>query len=96
VQPIQVPARRFSYLHVDLVGPLPTTRSGHTHLLTVIDRNTRWVEAIPLRDTSTAGYAEALFTEWVARFGVPSTISSYRGPQFTFSVWVAMCALLGI
>jgi transposase InsO family protein len=96
VQPIQVPSRRFSHLHVDLVGPLPTARSGHTHLLTVIDRTTRWVEAIPLSDTSTAGIAEALFTGWVARFGVPSTISSDRGPQFTSSVWTAMCKLLGI
>ncbi len=28
VEPIQVPSRRFSHLHVDLVGPLPTSKSG--------------------------------------------------------------------
>ncbi len=31
VQPIKVPNRRFSHIHVDLMGPLPMS-SGYTHL----------------------------------------------------------------
>ncbi len=34
---IAVPHRRFSHLHIDLVGPLPKS-SGYTHLFTIIDR----------------------------------------------------------
>ncbi|MFN9906454.1 MAG: integrase zinc binding domain-containing protein, partial [bacterium] len=33
-QHIPVPSRRFSHIHVDLVGPLPTSK-GFTHLFTI-------------------------------------------------------------
>ncbi len=36
------PAQRFSHLHIDLVGPLPTSQDGYTHLFTVVERSTRW------------------------------------------------------
>ena len=61
VLPIPVPARRFSQIHVDLVGPLPCS-SGFTHLFTIIDRTTRWPEAVPLSTTSSSDYAQALFS----------------------------------
>jgi hypothetical protein len=48
---IPVPRRRFAHLHVDLVGPLPSSASC-THLFTIIDRTTRWPEAVPLSATS--------------------------------------------
>ncbi len=71
VQQMEVPRRRFSHVHVDLVGPLPVSKEGFTHLFTVVDRSTRWPEAIPLRATSTGDCVEALISGWVARFGVP-------------------------
>jgi Integrase zinc binding domain len=43
---VTVPERRFSHIHVDLVGPLPASE-GATYVFTVIDRNTRWFEALP-------------------------------------------------
>ena len=38
VEKIQLPATNFAHVHVDLVGPLPVSAGGHTHLLTVVDR----------------------------------------------------------
>ena len=73
---------RFRHVHVDLVGPLPSSR-GYTHLLTVIDRFTRWPEAIPLSRRDAASVGNAFAIHWVSRFGVPSDITSDRGPQFT-------------
>jgi transposase InsO family protein len=91
-----VPTVRFSYVHLDLVGPLPCTKEGFTHLLTAVDRSTRWAEALPLKATAAANCAEAFIAGWVARYGVPAVITSDRGVQFTSSFWAAMTARLGI
>ncbi len=92
---IPVPHRRFAHLHVDLVGLLPPSR-GHTYLFTIIDRTSRWPEAIPLASITAADCARALFARWVSRFGVPATITSDRGAQFTSSLWAGLCSLLNI
>ena len=53
VQPIPVPTRRFSHIHVDFVGPLTVSREGFRYLLTIKDRSSRWLEAIPLTSMET-------------------------------------------
>ena len=65
------PDAHFTHVHNDIVGPLPTS-NGYTHLLTAVDRFTRWPEAIPLMDTSTKTVAHAFLLGCVARFGVPT------------------------
>ncbi|KAK3752626.1 hypothetical protein RRG08_008769 [Elysia crispata] len=90
-----VPEKRFSHINIDIVGPLPFS-SGFTYLLTIIDRNTRWPEAIPLRGITTPECVHALITGWIARFGVPGDISSDRGSQFTSSLWTEIAARLGV
>ena len=92
---IPVPAKKFSHIHVDLVGPLPPSE-GFTHLLTIIDRTTRWPEAIPIVQTSTTYCAIALIRHWIARFGVPLDMTSDRGPQFTSALWNEVANKLGI
>ena len=41
VQPIPIPERRFTHVHVDLVGPLPTSAEGYRYLFTMVDRSSR-------------------------------------------------------
>ena len=96
IHPIPVPARRFSHIHVDLVGPLPVSAGGHSHIMTFIDRSTRWVEVIPLSTTTATACADALVAGWIARFGVPATVTTDRGVQFTSAVWAVLCKRLGI
>ena len=89
------PDARFDHVHVDLVGPLPPVH-GYTHLLTCVDRFTRWPEAIPLTNTSTETVAQAFLFGWIARFGVPSSLTSDRGGQFESHLWEHLMKLLGI
>ena len=71
----KVPQRCFDHIHVDIMGLLPPSK-GYTHLLTVVDCFTRWLEAIPLIDSTTVTCAQALVTNWITRFGVPMDMSS--------------------
>jgi hypothetical protein len=82
VQPMEVPAKRFSHVHLDLVGPLPVTEDGSTYLLTMVDRSTRWLDAF--------------IHTWVARYGVPGIVSKDRGRQFTSEIWQILCQKLSI
>ncbi|KAK7909570.1 hypothetical protein WMY93_014254 [Mugilogobius chulae] len=93
--PFPIPARRFEHVHVDLVGPLPPSR-GFTHLLTLVDRTTRWPEAIPLSSTTSEEVARAFIYHWVSRFGVPLDMTSDRGSQFTSELWNAVAKSLGV
>jgi len=94
--PIPIPTQRFTHIHVDIVGPLPPSSCGKTHLLTIIDRTTRWLEAVPLSSTTAAACADALVGNWICRYGVPSDLTSDRGPQFSSELWAALMTKLGI
>ena len=90
-----VPERRFDPVNVDLVGPLPSSH-GFTYLFTMVDRTTRWPEAVPLSSTSASDVARAFIGTWVARFGTPSDLSSDRGSQFPLELWDAVAEGLGV
>ena len=79
----------------DLIGPLPITENKCMYVLTVIDYATRWVEAVPLRDTTAVVVAEEL-VKIFSRIGIPSVLLSDGGPQFVADVMEAALQLLGI
>ena len=95
ISAIPVPTRRFSHVHIDIVGPLPSSQ-GFSYLLTMIDRTSRWPEVTPLESISTESCVRAFISTWISRFGVPATLTSDRGTQFTSSVWAGVCSTLGI
>ena len=93
---IPVPEKHFAHVHVDIVGPLPTSQQGYSHVLTIIDRATRWPEVLPLQNMTARECADVFITGWVARYGVPQTLTTDRGTQFTSELWKSMCKTLGV
>ncbi|KFD62082.1 hypothetical protein M514_25684 [Trichuris suis] len=82
----QVPDRRFDHVHLDVVGPLLPPR-GCTYLLTMVDRFTRWLEAVPISNASPELIARAFISTWIARFGIPAVVTTDQGRQFQSSLW---------
>ena len=63
---------------LDPVGPLPITIEGYCYLLVIIDRASRWIEAIPMKSNSAESMLEA-FLIFVWRRGCPKILYTDRG-----------------
>jgi hypothetical protein len=75
------------------LGPLQYS-INFNYIFTNINRTSKWIEAVPLADTSSGACAKAL--TWISRFGVPETINSGHGPKFTSNLWLQLCEMLNI
>lgn len=53
-------------LHLDILGPFPTSNSGNKYILVIIDQFSRWVEAFPVPDQGAETMARR--HDFIARF----------------------------
>ncbi|BHF81454.1 hypothetical protein SprV_0702458400 [Sparganum proliferum] len=88
------PDARFAHVHINLVGPFPTSR-GCNYLLTAIDRFTRWPIATPIPNITADSVAHAFLEHWISQYGIPSTITTDRGQQFESRLFNNLTDLLG-
>jgi transposase InsO family protein len=63
---------------------------GFTHLLVAIDKFSKWVEVRPITNLR-AEQAVTFFTDIVHRFGVPNSIITDNGSQFTGRKFLKFC-----
>ncbi|XP_026471383.1 protein NYNRIN-like [Ctenocephalides felis] len=90
---IPIPENRFLHIHIDIIK-LPNI-NGYPYCLTIIDRFTRWPEAIPLKDISSDTIVQALFSNWIPRFGTPCVITSDQGCQFESAIFKSLTDTIG-
>jgi transposase InsO family protein len=67
---------------LDLVGPLQKALRGFSHLQVAIDKFSKWIEVRPLTSIRSE-QAVAFFTNIIHRFGIPNSIITDNGTQFT-------------
>lgn len=89
------PSQRFEHIHIDIVGPLRLSNE-YRYCVTIIDRCTKWPEAIPVQDITAEVVAKALYDNWIARFGCPLRISTDQGRQFESQLFNVLIKKLGI
>jgi transposase InsO family protein len=80
----------FAVWGLDLVRPLQKAPRGFTHLLVAIDKFSKWIEVRPLNSIRSE-QAVAFFTNIIHRFGVPNSIITDNGTQFTGRKFLDFC-----
>lgn len=77
-------------IHIDFAGPF-----FDQYFLVVVDAHSKWPEVQIVRSPTTSSVTEFL-DELFSRFGVPSTVVSDNGSQFTSEQFAAFCKSNGI
>jgi len=76
---------------MDFITGLPTTRKGNDSIWVIIDRLTKSAHFNPVKTRyRPPEYADLYLAEIVKLHGIPKTIISNRGPQFTAHFWERM------
>lgn len=65
------PGSAFDKISMDIIGPLPVTESGSTHILTMQDLLTKYSVAVALRETTSLAIADAFMKNYICIYGAP-------------------------
>lgn len=87
------PNQRFEHVNMDIVKLTPS--GGYTYVLTMIDRFSRWPEAVPMPDQTAETVAKAFIETWVTRYGCPARITVDQGRQFESELFRQLTANIG-
>jgi transposase InsO family protein len=80
----------FAVWGMDIVGPLRKAPRGYTHLLVVVNKLSKWIAARPITNLR-AEQVVLFFTDIIHRFGVPNSIITDNGSQFTGRKFLELC-----
>ena len=99
--PLPIVDEPFQEVQIDIVGPLPRTRSGNEYILTIIDRMSNYPEAIPIRRTIPIRSSKSKkvieeLIKFFTKFGLPKVLQSDCGSNFTSKLFAEHMHDLGI
>ena len=96
LQPLPILEWKWDKLGMDFITGLPRTRSGYDSIWVVVDRLTKVPLFSPVNTTYTsARLAKIYMNRIVCLHGVPRSIVSDRGTQFTSKFWKQLHETLG-
>ena len=80
---------------LDMVGPLKGGSHKKKYLLVMVDKFTKWIEAKPVK-TAESGPVIDFTSEVVHQYGVPHSIITDNGSNFTADEVKTWCGKMGI
>lgn len=88
--------RPWQRLYIDFLGPYPRSKAGNTTLFIVLDQFTKFVMLKPMRKASATAVTKFLEEDIFNLFGVPESIWSDNGVQFTSKEFRGLVEKFGI
>ncbi len=73
------PKGPWELLQLDFIGPLPSAKGRYRYCLVIIDKFSKWVEAIPTRYNSANTVARVVANQILPLWGAPIQIESDQG-----------------
>ena len=96
LKPLEIPIRRWTSVSLDLITGLPPS-NGYDALLVVVDRLSKMAHyAATTTDVSSKGIAKLYLDNIFQLHGLPDSVVSDRGTQFSSDFTRALCDLAGI
>ena len=86
----------FSTLHIDHIGPLPTSKEGYKYCLLVIDRFTKFPECFATKSTDAVETANILYSQIICRYGFPRKLILDRAQGFMSKLIAELCKIFQI
>jgi transposase InsO family protein len=87
----------FRGLAIDLIGQIyPPSSKGQKIMLVTIDYFTKWVETIPIKTVTSGNMIDFVNEHILHGFGIPQTITTDQGSQFTSGEFEEYANSLGI
>ena len=88
------PTDRFTDIAVDLMGQLPTSK-GYEYVMVIVDRSSRYFEAIPLVTSSAEEVIRGLMEGFIQSFEVPERVVSDNAQAFRIGTYKKFTELMG-
>ena len=83
-------------VYIDILGELVRTTRGNRYLLVIVDRFTKLVKTVQLKNISAILVGRAFVTHWVFNFGPPTDLISDNRKQFTSKFFLDGCRILKV
>ena len=81
---------------MDILGPLLMAPGRTKYLLVAIDYFTKWIEAKPLQEISTAEVEKFTWKHLICKYGLPYAIVTDNGTQFNAQTYEDFLSRLGV
>ena len=81
----------FAIWGIDLIGPLPTAKSGIRYAIVAVDYFTKWAESGPLATITSKKMMNFVTKNIICRYGVPQKIITDNGTQFKSEEFLDFC-----
>lgn len=78
-----------------ILGPFTKSAKGNQYILVIIDRFTKFWQAVPMNSTTATAVAQA-FVENVYPYGIPFYLLTDNGREFVSNFFGAVCSMLCI
>src|SRR5262249_39245681 len=96
LQELPLPEWKWERITMDFVVGLPRTQKGHDSIWVIIDRLTKSSHFIAVKTTYSAAQLAQLYVDQIVKYhGVPVSIISDRGLQFTSKFWQRLQKIMG-